>query len=97
MRVEKVQNVRILGGPPENDERIYGQGLRSRSEITKAWGKFASVFAVNPNSWNIYYSSLNIERICCKEKHHVNSLSLNGSKIHAIYLVELQKIYEMMA
>ena len=45
----------------------------------------------------LFYSSLNIERICFKENHHVNSLDLNGSKIHAIYLVELQKIYEMMA
>ena len=27
-----------FGGARENDERIYGQSLRSRSEITKAWG-----------------------------------------------------------
>ena len=27
----------------------------------------------------------------------MNSLDLNGPKIHAIYLVELQKIYEKMA
>ena len=32
----KVQNVRIFGGPPENDERNYGQGWRPRIEITKA-------------------------------------------------------------
>ena len=37
-------NVEVFGGIPENDERIYGQGLRSRSEITKAWGNSASVF-----------------------------------------------------
>ena len=85
------KNVRIFGGAPENDEIIYGQGWRPRSEITKALGYFVSVFAVNPNNWNIYYSSLNIERICFKENHHVNSLNLNGSKIHAIYLVELRK------
>ena len=30
-----------------------------------------------------------------KRIHHVNSLGLNGSKIHAIYLVELQNIYEI--
>ena len=34
----KVQNVRILGGAPENDERNYGQGWRPRIEITKALG-----------------------------------------------------------
>ena len=39
----------------------------------------------------VLYSSLNIGRICYKENHHVNSLGLNGSKIHAIYLVELRK------
>ena len=31
------KNVRIFGGAPENDEIIYGQGWRPRSEITKAW------------------------------------------------------------
>ena len=72
------------------------RGWRARIKITKALGYFASVFAVNPNNWNIYYSSLNIERICCKENHHVNSLGLNGLKIHTVYLFELQKIYEMM-
>ena len=38
------KNLEVFGGIPENDERIYRQGLRSRSEITKAWGNFASVF-----------------------------------------------------
>ena len=37
-----------FGGARENDERIYGQSLRSRSEITKAWGIFASAFLVIP-------------------------------------------------
>ena len=52
---------------------------------------------VIPHNWNIYYSSLNIERISCKENRHVNSLDLNGSKIHAICLVELRKLNDMMA
>ena len=29
--------VEILGGARESDERIYGQSLRSRIEIEKAW------------------------------------------------------------
>ena len=58
---------------------------------------FCKCVKVIPHNWNIDYSSLNIERICCKENHHVNSLGLNVSKIHAIYLVEVQKNYEMMA
>ena len=91
------KNVRIFGRAPKYDERNIWPCWRPRIKITKALGYFASVFAVNPNNWNIYYSSVNIERICFKENHHVNSLDLNGSKIHAIYLVELQKIYEMMA
>ena len=95
--IGRSKNVEVFGGAPEYDERNIWPCWRPRIKITKALGYFASVFAVNPNNWNIYYSSLNIERICCKENHHVNSLGLNGSKIHAIYLVELQKIYEMMA
>ena len=31
------KNVEDFGGARESDDRIYGQSLRSRSEITKAW------------------------------------------------------------
>ena len=31
------KNVKDFGGARENDERVYEQSLRSRSEITKAW------------------------------------------------------------
>ena len=31
-----------------------------------------------------------------KRNHHVNSLDLNGSKIHTIYLVEFSKLNGMM-
>ena len=90
------------------DINIEGEnGTNKRQEIegkekemmhgTKAWGNILQVC-----SWVIpkmeYLIQLpNIGRICYKENHHVNSLDLNGPKIHAIYLVELQKIYEMMA
>ena len=74
----------------------YMARLETKLEAKKERNYFASVFAVNPNNWNIYYSSLNIERICCKENHRVNSLGLNGSKIHAIYLVEFLDDFEKM-
>ena len=32
------KNVKDFCGARECDERIYGQSLRPRSEITKAWG-----------------------------------------------------------
>ena len=75
---------------------------RRKGEGDDAWDKgmgnhFASVFAVNPNEWNIYYSPLILGGYVIKRNHHVNSLGLNGSKIHAIYLVELRKINGMMA
>ena len=34
----------------------------------KAWDSFASVLWLIPKQWSIYYSSLNIEMICYKEK-----------------------------
>ena len=53
---------------------------------------FCKCVKIIPHNWDIYYSSLNIERIYYKENHHMNSLGLNGLKIHTVYLVELQKI-----
>ena len=41
------KNVRIFGGAPENDEIIYGQGWRPRSEITKAWRIICKCVMVN--------------------------------------------------
>ena len=78
------------------------KGNRRKGEGDDAWDKgmgeyFASVFAVIPNEWNIFIYLPNIGRICYKENHHVNSLDLNGPKIHAIYLVELRKRNDMMA
>ena len=47
----KVQNVRILGGAPENDERNYGQGWRPRIEITTAWDNLQEGVMVIPKEW----------------------------------------------
>jgi len=91
------KNVRIFGRAPKYDERNIWPCWRPRIKIAKASGYFASVFALTPSEWNIFIYLSNIGRICYKENHHVNSLDLNGPKIHAIYLVELQNIYEMMA
>ena len=43
----KIQNVRIFGGAPENDERNYGQGWRPRIEITKALGFICKCVMMN--------------------------------------------------
>ena len=52
---------------------------------------FCKCVAVISKGWNIYYSPLILGGYVIKRNHHVNSLGLNGSKIHAIYLVELRK------
>ena len=62
------KNVWIFGGAPENDEIIYGQSWRSRIKIIKALGYFASVLRWFQNNGIFYYSSLNIGRVCYKEK-----------------------------
>ena len=64
---------------------------------TKAWGIILQVCQGNSTLMKYLIQLPTIGRICYKENHRVNFLGLNGSKIHAIYLVELQKIYEMMA
>ena len=65
--------------------------LEAKSWNNKRHWDFCKCVKVIPHNWNNYYSSLNIERISCKENHHVNSLGLNGSTIHTVYLVELRK------
>ena len=62
------KNDRIFGGAPENDEIIYGQSWRPRIKIIKALGYFASVLRWFQNNGIFYYSSLNIGRVCYKEK-----------------------------
>ena len=63
---------------------------------TKAWGINLQVCFDDSKLMEYLIQLPNIGRICYKENHQVNSLGLNGSKIHAIYLVEMQKIYDMM-
>ena len=57
---------------------------------------FARGLWLIPKEWNIYYSSLILGGYVLKRSHP--SLDLNGSKIHAVYLVEFYaKINGMMA
>ena len=52
--MEVSKNVRIFGRAPKYDETNIWPCWRPRIKITKALGYFASVFAVNPNEWNIF-------------------------------------------
>ena len=66
---------------------------RRKGEGDDAWDKgignhFASVFAVNPNEWNIYYSPLILGGYVINRITMWIFLDLNESKIHTIYLVE---------
>ena len=60
--------LRFFGGAPKNDERNYGQGWRPRIEITTAWDILQVGYGDFRNKEIFKYSSLNIGRVCYKEK-----------------------------
>ena len=91
----------MVKGRSKNVENLRGASIKEIIIIGKVCGTnlkwnrhgvyYESVLWLIPKEWNIYYSSLILGGYVIKRNHHVNSLGLNGSKIHAIYLVELRK------
>ena len=61
------KNVWIFGGAPENDERNMAR-LETKNWDNNGMGYFASVLWWFQNNGIFYYSSLNIGRVCYKEK-----------------------------
>ena len=84
-----VKNVEIFGGAPIKREIIIDKVLRS-TRSKKGMGFILHVcYGDSPKNGMLCYSSLIIlGGYVIKRKHHVNSLDLNGSKIHTIYLSE---------